>query len=305
MVFHMLKKAIAVILLLVTTFFWGVTFTVVKDAVAKVDVFVFLAQRFLLAFVLLVALCLIQGRKATRGTLRDGAILGVFLFAAFAFQTVALQYTSATNTGFLTGLNVVMVPLLGALFFRQQITLPVALGVPLAALGLFLLCTDGKPLQFNPGDLLAAICAVCVAVHLLCTGRFARKGDSEVCWLTATQIGTVFLLSFLTALGKGKPVFAVAGGTEWAIVICALFATVFAFLVQTSMQRFLSPSHTALIFCCEPVFAALYAFRFGNETLGRWGLAGAGLIVAGMLVSELLPSPRRGEFPVASEELTD
>ncbi|HJV36882.1 MAG TPA: DMT family transporter [Geomonas sp.] len=301
----MLKKGVAVLLLLVTTFFWGVTFTVVKDAVAKEDVFVFLSQRFLLAFLLLVVLCLAQRRKLTLASLRDGGVLGAFLFAAFAFQTVALQYTSATNTGFLTGLNVVIVPLLGALFFRQQVTLPVGIGATLAALGLFFLCTDGRALQFNPGDLLAAICALCVAIHLLCTGRFARKGGSDVCWLTAVQIGTVFLLSFLTALLRGKPVLTVTDGTETAIVVCAVFATVFAFLVQTSMQRLLSPAHTALIFCCEPVFAALYACRFGNETLGRWGLMGAGLIVAGMLVSELMPAGRRDEIPVASEELTD
>ncbi|MCM0080252.1 DMT family transporter [Geomonas sp. Red32] len=292
----MLKKGMAALLLLVTTFFWGVTFTVVKDAVAKADVFVFLAQRFFVGFALLVLLCLVKRRALTRATAVDGAVLGFLLFLAFAFQTVALCYTSATNTGFLTGLNVVLVPLLGALFFRQQVTLPVGLGVTIAAAGLFLLCTGGKGLTLNPGDLLAAICAVCVALHLLYTSRFARKGGSDVFWLTAVQIGTVFALSLLVALGRGKAVLVLVPGTGWAIAICALFATVFAFLVQTSMQRVLSPAHTALIFCCEPVFAALYAYRFGNEVLGEYGMAGAGLIVASMLVSELLPAP--GQAPL-------
>jgi len=301
-----MKKAIAVALLLVTTFFWGVTFTVVKDAVAKVDVFVFLSQRFFLAFVLLAALCLVKRRRLPRAAVRDGAILGVLLFSAFAFQTVALLYTSATNTGFLTGLNVVLVPVIGALFLKQPISLPVGMGVTLATLGLFLLCTNGDALHFNPGDLLAAVCAVCVALHLLATSAFARKGESDVFWLTAVQIGTVFLLSFLTALGKGEAVHLVRPGTGWAITVCALFATVFAFLVQTSMQRVLSPAHTALIFCCEPVFAALYAFYIGNERLGGYGMLGAALILASMLLSELLPGrDAAAPIPIAAEEAPD
>ncbi|UFS70132.1 DMT family transporter [Geomonas sp. RF6] len=301
----MMKKGMAVVLLLITTFFWGVTFTVVKDAVAKVDVFVFLSQRFFLAFILLVCLCLIKKRPVNPATVRDGALLGVFLFMAFAFQTIALLFTSATNTAFLTGLNVVLVPLLGAICFRHSISLPVGLGVSLATVGLFLLCTDGKGMNFNPGDLLAAVCAVCVALHLLCTSRFARKGGTDVLWLTAMQIGTVFFLSFVVALWRGQPVLVLQEGTGWAVGVCAIFATVFAFLVQTSMQRVLSPAHTALIFCCEPVFGALYAFKVGKESLGSYGFLGAGLIVTSMLVSELLPAKVSAPFPIVVEEAAD
>src|SRR5690349_19024563 len=82
----LMKKILAVLPLLVTTFFWGITFTIVKEAVARVDVFVFLAQRFFLAFTLLLGLCLIRRRPLSRATLRDGLVLGIFLFSAFAFQ---------------------------------------------------------------------------------------------------------------------------------------------------------------------------------------------------------------------------
>ena len=100
----------AAVLLLTTTFFWGVTFTIVKQAVESVDVFVFLSQRFILAFVLILPICLFKGKNLDARTLRQGCLMGAFLFGAYAFQTVALLYTSASNTGFLTGLNVVMVP---------------------------------------------------------------------------------------------------------------------------------------------------------------------------------------------------
>jgi len=151
---------------------------------------------------------------------------------------------------------------------------------------LFLLCTDGR-FTLNGGDLLAGICAVCVALHLLCTGRFAPGGN--VLWLTTIQIGTVAALSTAAAVASGKTVFVYHPELTGALVICALIATVFAFLVQTWMQRILSPTQTALIFCTEPVFAALYAWWSAGERLGPVAFAGAVLIVCGMVLSEVTP----------------
>jgi drug/metabolite transporter (DMT)-like permease len=208
--------------------------------------------------------------------------MGAFLFGAYAFQTVALLYTSASNTGFLTGLNVVMVPVLSSLMLRHRIPGMIKFAVVLSAAGLFLLCGNGT-LNFNTGDILAAACAVCVSLHLIATGEFARTSDYY--WLTAVQLGVVALLSTLFAVGRGKQVFIWYPHLLWTLLICAVIATVFAFLVQTSMQRFISHSNTALIFCTEPVFAAGYAWFAINERLGLFGLAGALLILGGMVVS--------------------
>lgn len=279
-----MKKFSAIAALILTTFFWGITFTIVKDAVARVDVFVFLAQRFMAASLLLAGVSLARRRPLDLPTVRNGAILGAFLFASYAFQTMALRFTTASNTGFLTGLSVVLVPLLGSLFFRHAVPATVKGGVALALPGLFLLCTNGA-LVFNVGDLLAALCAVCISLHLILTGSFAR--DHDVCWLTTIQLATVALLSLGSATASGHPVLVWHPGILGALIICALFATVFAFLVQTTMQRVLSPSHTALIFCLEPVFAAAYAWRAAGERLGTPGLVGALLILAGMVISEL------------------
>jgi drug/metabolite transporter (DMT)-like permease len=290
----------AAVLLLITTFFWGVTFTVVKDAVAKVDVFVFLSQRFLLAFALLLAASLPFIRRLDLRTAGRGAVMGIFLFAAYAFQTKALLYTSASNAGFLTGLNVVFVPLLGGLLFGKRVPSTVRAAVLLSLVGLFFLCTDGK-FTLNGGDFLAGICAVCVALHLLCTGRFAPGGD--VLWLTTVQIGTVAALSTAAAVGSGQKVLVFHPDLTGALVVCALIATVFAFLVQTWMQRFLSPTQTALIFCTEPVFAALYAWWSAGERLGPIAFGGAVLIVCGMVLSEL--APREEDDAEAGVEAAD
>jgi drug/metabolite transporter (DMT)-like permease len=222
--------------------------------------------------------------------LKRASILGFFLFASYAFQTLGLRYTSASNAGFLTGLNVVFVPVISAFLFRQSIPNNVKLGVIFATAGLFLLCTNGT-WAVNGGDLLVILCAICVAWHLIYTGEYSRSHD--VYWLTTYQLGTVALLSALVAGAKGQPVFVWYPDLLWTLVICVLFATIFAFLVQTSMQRFISPSQTALIFCMEPVFAALYAYWAAHERLGVFGLIGSVLIFAGMILSEVVSSKGR------------
>jgi len=279
----------AAMLLLTTTFFWGVTFTVVKQAVESVDVFVFLAQRFLLAFVLILPIGLYKGKRIDGATVVRGSIMGDFLFGAYAFQTVALLYTSASNTGFLTGLNVVIVPLLAALVLRERVSAGVKFAVILSVLGLLLLCGNGS-WQLNKGDVLAAICAVCVSLHLICTGEFVRRSDFY--WLTVVQLGVVALLSYAGALLRGKEVMVWYPHLVMPLLVCSIIATVFAFLVQTSMQRYISHTNTALIFCTEPVFAALYAWLVLDERLGVYGYVGAICILGGMLIS-IVPEKTR------------
>jgi drug/metabolite transporter (DMT)-like permease len=280
------RETLAAALLIATTFFWGVTFTVVKDAVARVDVFVFLAQRFILATAIMILPGLIWRGRPTWPTIRAGLILGIALFSAYAFQTAALLYTSAANTAFLTGLNVVFVPLIGAAILKQRLPAGVIGGTVLASIGLFLLCTGGA-FQVNRGDVLGLICAVCTAVHILLTGRFASRHD--VYWITTTQLGTIAIASTAIALGTGQPVLHYHPFLFWPLLLCAIFASVFAFLVQTAMQRHISPAQTALIFCLEPVFGAAYAYIFAGERLTAAGWLGALLILGGMLLAELLP----------------
>ncbi|MBU5613570.1 DMT family transporter [Geomonas sp. Red51] len=283
-----MKKFRAGILLLITTFFWGVTFTVVKDAISKVDVFVFLSQRFLIAAAIMLPIALTRTNRIKIKLFTHGTILGIFLFASYAFQTVALKYTSASNTGFLTGLSVLLVPLFGAAIFRHSVGTGIRWGVGLATPGLFLLCTDGS-LSFNVGDILGAICGACVALHLLYTSHFTRHADSDVYLLTTLQLSVVGVLSLASASLRGQEVFVWHPELLWTLVVCVLIATIFAFLVQTTMQKWISPAHTALIFCTEPVFAAAYAYNAAGERLGALGFLGAALILAGMVVSELLP----------------
>ncbi len=209
---------------------------------------------------------------------------GPTVFYLMVFQTIGLMYTSASNTAFVTGMNVIFVPLLGALFYGKRLDIKLGMSVLLAGVGLFFLCTGGD-WSLNKGDLIVIVCAVCIAFQIIYTARFVRNCDPY--WLTAVQIGTVALFSTLCGWTRGVDVFFWEPAVLWAMFICVVFATVFAFLVQTAMQRFTSPTKTALIFCLEPVFGALYAHLFAGETLGEWGGIGALCIVAAMVMAEL------------------
>ncbi|MBW6485592.1 MAG: DMT family transporter [Syntrophobacterales bacterium] len=279
------QRLMADFLLVMTAFFWGITFVVVKEAIRSTGVFVFLSQRFTLAAILMAAICLLLRRPFKIELLPRGAIMGFFLFGGYAFQTAALLYTSASNAAFLTGLNVLLLPILGTFFYGYHVSRYTFLGVLLAAVGLYLLSTQGGTLNPNKGDLLAGICAVSVALHVIYTGKYAGSGD--VFWLTAIQLGVVALLSALVSAFIGDRILVWHQEIAWALAITVIFATVFAFLVQTSMQRFTSPTRTALIFCLEPVFAAIYAYYAAGERLGMPGFVGALMILAGMILSEI------------------
>ncbi len=285
------------LILLATTAVWGSSFVVVKEAVEAIDPYLFIALRFAVAGLLLGG---IFGRRLLSSgpeTWKAGAWMGLWLFLGFTFQTLGLALTSSTNSGFITGLCVVMVPLGSALLRLKWPDRSTSLGVLLAAAGLVLLSTPDN-LAPNRGDLLTLIAAVAFAIHILATGNYAPKHHPGV--LALIQILTVGLISSLAAAASGSLSFvslSAATAPVWmAVIAMGIVATAGGYLAQTAVQRFTTPTSTALIFLMEPVFAAIFAFVFRGEVIGPQGWVGAGLILAGMAISEL-------RSPVAPESL--
>ncbi len=272
--------------LLLVTFFWGSTFILVKNAVARVDVFSFLTLRFSLAFLIMAALFVKRVFPVRRDVLTAGGILGMALFASFAFQTWGLTATSATNGAFITGLNVVLVPLF-SVFFLKKIPAPSAMvGVVTAFFGLYVLL-GGTPSFWNRGDFMVLICAVAVALHILLTGYYAPRFDAFA--LVTWQLGAAGLLGIFFSLLTGKMTIVMPAPVWNAILITVIFCTVFAFLIQTLAQRVTPPTRTALIFTGEPVFGALFSHFYGGEALLTHHLIGGGLIFLGMVLAEIRP----------------
>lgn len=270
------------------TLIWGATFVLVKRALADASTLLFLTIRFTLATLALAVIFRKSFRAADlRQSLRGGVIAGLCLFSGYVLQTFGLKYTSASKTGFLTGLYIPLVPLLSGLVYKKIPQISELLGVVVAFTGMALMTFEREILQIGRGDLLVAACAVAFALHILVLGRFAGSGNLGV--LTVSQIATGACIG-AGAFWWGEPV-----RIQWtanvgiALAVTSLLATALAFSVQTWAQRYSSPTRTALIFSMEPVFAWATSYVLAGEVLSRRGVAGAGLILAGILLVELKP----------------
>jgi drug/metabolite transporter (DMT)-like permease len=293
MTIHNSSKATAALVLV--TAIWGLTFPLVKDAVEHVPPLAFVAARFSLAALFMAPFALLgrgpAGAEAlSREELKAGAILGGILFLGYAFQTIGLRFTSASNAGFITGASVVLVPTLVWLLDGTRIRAASGVGVALSFCGLALLTLQGV-VGVNVGDALVLLCAIAFAAHIVGVGKVAaRSSGSRIAWI---QISACAVLSWVGALAlergeiermrEGMLRADVAG----AIAFCAVAATAIAYWVQNVAQRHSTPVKTALIFTCEPVFSALCAYWLNGETLTALQVLGCGLMLVGMLCSEV------------------
>jgi drug/metabolite transporter (DMT)-like permease len=288
--FHHLKRSkaqgspiAANLMLLIVAIVWGATFVFVKSALDQIGPFTFLALRFWVAFIVLSIFLHSRLRHGGIPLWRAGVVLGVVLCAAYAFQTVGLNTTTASRAGFITGLFVVIVPLLSALLLRQLPSLSGWLAVFLAVPGLALMSLPIDP-SLAPGDGLMLLCALMVAVHILLVGKQAHCHDPLA--LSTVQIGTMALLCGLAAL-LTEPLPVHLSSTTWiAILFTALPATALAVPLQVVAQRRVTPHQAALLLTLEPVFAALTAYLFLDERLNARSLIGCGLILTAMLAAK-------------------
>ncbi len=280
----MISKFRADLGLLSVTFFWGTTFIVSKLVLVDVPLPVYLVIRLTIAAVAMNLYALRFRKEWNVKLILNGSVLGALLYLSYFFQMWGIQFTSASNAGFITGMSVVLVPVFGFFFFKLRPSLNVLFGITLASAGLLLL-TGANPLQWNDGDLLVLVCAVAVAFHVIYTGRFAPRHN--VYLLTAAMLTVVALLS-AAALPFSNFEWPQLTLRHWGVLVyLGLFGTVFTFLMQTAMQRFTTTARTALIFAMEPVFAALFAYLIAGELLTASGWLGGLLIVFGMVSAEV------------------
>lgn len=270
--------------LLVVALIWGSTFVMVKQAIEAYPVFPFLAIRFGIGAASLAVLCLVFRAWPTWHTVRAGAILGLLLFGGYALQTIGLQWTSASKAGFITGLSVVMVPIMAALLMRAAPGRAAHIGVLLATFGLALLTLQNS-LGVNVGDLVVLGCAVCFALHVVGVSVFAPR--SHPLPLALIQVIVVAVLSTLVSSLSAEPWPAPSQETWLATAFTGILATAAAIGIQTAAQRHTTPTHTALILTAEPAFAALFGVLLAGETLTPRATAGGVFILAGMLASEI------------------
>ena len=254
----------------------------VKDAVAIYPLFAFLALRFAIASAILAPAAARTVPRLGRTGLRDGVVLGLLLAAGYALQTAGLERTTVSSAGFVTGLYVVLTPVLALVLFRARAGAAVWGGVALATLGLALL--SGVEAGSSSGDLLVLGGAGAFALQIVLMERSAPRHDPV--GLTFVEMLAAFAGFLVVALALGD-LGVPRGWTVWgALVVTGVFASALAFLIQSWAQQRTSATRTALIFSLEPVFAGIFGYALAGDRLGPIGLAGCVVIMAGIALAE-------------------
>jgi drug/metabolite transporter (DMT)-like permease len=272
---------VALVALIAVTAVWGVTFVQVKDAVALYPLFAFLAVRFAIATLTLAPFAARRLRGLGRRGGAASAWLGLLLAGGYALQTAGLERTTVSGTGFVTGMYVVLTPLIALGLFRAAIAPAAWAGVALSTVGLLMLAgVHGSA----GGDALVLGGAAVYSLQIVLMERYAPRYDALAFTLVEMAAAAVGLLA--VALVRGD-LSVPHGWTVWsALLVTGVFASALAFLVQTWAQRRTSATRTALAFAMEPVFAALFGFTLAGDRLGALGWAGCAAIMAGILLAE-------------------
>jgi drug/metabolite transporter (DMT)-like permease len=280
---------------------WGATFVVVKNALDHASVFIFLAARFTVAAALMLAFSIRMVRQFEREDLFAGLRLGGFMFLGYAFQTAGLQYTTPSKSGFVTGSSVVLVPLLLALFWGRRLSRGAYAGALVAVLGLYYLTIPAEGMAYlNRGDVLTFAAAGLYAVHIILVGEYTRQHSSRT--LSLVQVAACAVMAWMTA-GAAAAIRWQPARFEWrwelylGTLICAVLATAVAFSMQLWAQQYTSPSHAAILFTLEPVFAVITSYLLVGERLGPRAMLGAGFVLLGILIAEMLGPPAAPESP--------
>lgn len=278
-------------LLLLTAAIWGFAFVAQRVGMDYVGPFTYNAARFALGSLSLLPLIFLRPKDASGKLFRTpmktlfsgGGIIGLFLFSAVSLQQVGLKYTTAGKAGFITGLYVVFVPIIG-LFWGHRLELNIWIGASMAAAGMYLLSVS-EQFTIQYGDLLVLIGAFLWTGHVLFVGWFARK--MEAIELAFFQFMVCCILSFLTAA-----IFeTIALQAIWQAAIPIAYGGILsggvAYTLQVVAQRDAHPAHAAIIMSLESVFAALGGWMFLGEHLAARGIAGCVLMLVGMVCSQV------------------
>ena len=288
-----MKRSVANVLLVIVTVIWGGGFIATSAALDCFEPFYVLMIRFVGSALLSFLIAFPRLKSVERKTLRKGAVAGVFLFLAFAFQTFGLQGTTASKHAFLTTTNVVFVPYISWMIFRRRPTQRQVMASLLCVIGIALLTLKGDALSFGTGDLYSLLCAVFFACHIIALD-WATKGE-DVLVINAMQMLIAGILSTFCALLFGMPPTEVSIQALLSALYLIAISTCLAFLLQTAAQKYTSASSASLILSMEALFASIFSFFLLHEEISPMMMLGGVLILGSILLVEYRRPTKRPE----------
>jgi drug/metabolite transporter (DMT)-like permease len=297
-----MKKYTGEVALIFNTLIWGGTFALIKNLLTDVSPLLFVGLRFSIATLILLPFVYPQLKSTNKKTIVAGSILGLFYFAGFTTQTLGLNITTATKSGFITGTFVVFIPILQLMIEKRRPRWYNILGVLFVLFGLIMLSSKGnntlefiKQLgtDFNSGDLLTLICALLFAFQVVYVDVFTKKYNympMVFVQLLITGIGGFILSFILSAASIEQLRVTINMSVIFSILYTAIFASIIATIIQLKYQKMVSPTKAGIIFSVEPIFAAIFAYFLLSEKISNFGLLGCVLIFFGLIVSEVFSS---------------
>lgn len=271
------------LLLVLTAIIWGSGFVASAVALEHYTPYQILAGRFLIGAVILSLIFFKKFNKLNKSTLIKGALLGLFLYIAFALQTVGLQFTTPSKNAFLTAVNVVIVPFIGFLLYKRKIDMYELTGAILAVVGIAVLSLKLSS-DVNVGDVLTLGCAVGFAFHIFYTAKFVKTEDPVV--LTIVQMVTAAVIGCIVILFRGEMSFSVETEGVLNLLYLGIFSTTLAFLMQTVAQKYITETKAAIILATESFWGMVFSIIILSEIMTGRMIIGAFLILLAILISE-------------------
>lgn len=271
----------AELLMLFVTFCWGSSYLFMKEGLGSIGPFTLVAWRFGIAFAVAALLLGKSWKKLTWAMVKEGFWVGSIVFAAFSALVIGLETTTTSNAGFITSLMVVFIPFVERFVYNRPIQQGIWGTSLLSVAGIGFLTLNG--LQLNPGDVLCLIGAALNAVQVCYASRLLVRMDPLI--LSALQFGFTGLMGLGTALLFEVPVMP-SGGMGWfSVLYLGLVCSAFGFIAQLVAQKYTSSERIGILFCLEPVFAAMIGVICLHESFGWNGFIGAALVLAGVILS--------------------
>jgi len=269
--------------LILTAVIWGSTFFISKICLSNVNAITLISYRFLLSAAVTLLIILVW-RKNPWQNFRYGLLLGSVLLLSYLGQTIGLSYVTASSSGFITGLFVVLVPILGYVFWREKLSIINLVAILLALVGLWII--NGGIASFTYGDLLTFGGALAYSFYVLLVDKMI-KNDIDPWVLNFQQFLTIGVAALLLAILLHAPL-TVHSHLSWYIIIyLGLFAGVIAFGFQLGAQRYISPVKVSLILSLEPVSAAIFAWTIGGEHIELSKALGGMIMIVAIITSQI------------------
>jgi drug/metabolite transporter (DMT)-like permease len=296
------SRRIAEAVLLGMTFIWGGTFPVVKSGLSDISPLAFVSIRFWIATVVFIIIFRRKLLHVSFPTFIRGCILGLLLCVGFTAQTIGLGITTASKSGFITGMLVIFTPMAQLVIERKPPSMGNIIGIVLVTIGLWIF-TSPQGSGMNTGDWLTLFAAIIWGVYIVTLDLFSRSHD--VVHITFLQTGATAVFSTIVMMFIEVPFFRFTTNIVAALAYTALLSTVITTYTQTRYQKDTTPTRAAIIYSLEPVIAAVLAFYFLGEYIGISGIFGGGLILLGLLISELSDAFRLFLFRILGKTIRE